>query len=222
MSWGKRRKATAVVVVGLSLVGASAQAETATFTPAVWDASAKVWVTTAKAAASNLIQRFPNANLVQCVPPDSGGNSQVIGSVRYWDAFKCIGFPRRGPPKIFSLHYIVQGGCGKCWTINSLDGASVALLKRKPPTAAVPWYWSEGLANDRVSHSTWIEGKYLDPNTVDCGGFGNSISENGTLEYQHFCCRIYFGNSGSIYFIYRLTVTGRDTFTMVRLSTGVG
>jgi hypothetical protein len=177
-------------------------------------------MTTTAAAASNIKERFPNANYVICKPPDSGGRSMVRGTVRYWDAFKCGGSLHNGPSKaIFTLRYFPKGGCGECWTITNLEGASINLLKRKPPAARSPWFWSEGAADSRIGHSPWMAGNpAYDPDSVDCGGFGDSIrSDDGTTRlYQHFRCRIALGG-GDLQFWFRVDVTGRDTFKIIRV-----
>lgn len=178
--------------------------------------------------------RFPNIRSVDCLP-DRKSPSRVIGTVREWNRYLCNGTTRQSVR--FSLALQFTGKCLECWTITNLKGTIVADLRRggkpasapKPPSAGSgDWYWSESLADDRVSHSLWITNhSILDPNTVDCGGYGSSIAQGGTLEYKHFRCRIYwnsayFSGGTSIYVLYQLTVTRRDVFTIVKLKMGVG
>lgn len=218
----KASKRLALLAVAVALI-AGVGHEVSLAAPARVD----TWLISRAGAIASLKERFPGINRVDC-QPDRTSDSKVYGTVREWNRFRCSGTTRKGAS--FSLTFSVTGQCEACWLISNLKGASIADLKRgapapapKPSGGSGPWYWSEGLANDRVSHSVWISKRYLDPQSVDCGGFGRSISDGGVLEYQYFRCRIYLGgDTTSIYFIYKVHVTGRDSFTIVKIGTGVG
>ena len=221
MGMGGVRVAVLAAVVGAFLAAGVTHAQ-----PAM---RLDLWLTSRADAMQRLKERFPNIGKVGCQPDPTRG-SDVFGNVREWNRFSCGGTTRRGVQ--FTLTFSVTGQCKTCWLISNLKGTSVADLRRKSGQTSTPpapasggggknWYWSESSADDTLGHSLWVVRHSIDPYTVDCGGFGKTISgDSGGALYHTFRCRMNNAIVSNIWYLYRLTTTGRDTFTMVKLAQG--
>ena len=191
-----------------------------------WYPAGNIWTASVANAVCDLKRRFANIREVSCEPPDWDAISHVAGTVRYWSALECNGSLHVGRSgATFALRYFVTGGCDECFRITTLRGASVALLKKKPPPPPLPktdWWWSEGTADSQLSHSLWIVRNNLDPDSVDCAGVGRTWHpRNSPILYQRFRCRINSAFGYQLWFLYQLTVTGRDRFAMKKLGAGI-
>jgi hypothetical protein len=181
---------------------------------------------TTSQAQELLRSRFRNIQRVTCKgDPASATDKDEFG--QYWNRLLCKGTTKNR--QSFTLTFVVTdfGDCDQCWTITRLRGTTLKNLRTATPAVPKPtrpqpqpgdWWWSEGTANSKLSHSLWVVNHNMDPYSVDCGGYGATWQpKNSPVLYQRFRCRMNWQLASPVWYLYRLTVIGRDKFAMTKL-----
>jgi hypothetical protein len=144
-------------------------------------ARASSWVTARATAEAKLPNRFQNIASISC-SPDTTSDTQIFGSVRYWQRFWCSGSTYGHVA--FRLRYEAKGQCAECWTITHLTGAGANDLRVRQSVRPQPGSPLPALPKPPFVPPTSL-GSYLDTGSghwIQDAGNGSVITlEDGSL-----------------------------------------